>query len=165
LATAGHDGRIRDELSVRGEFQKRVARLRARDVDVAGAIGEDRVLGFRPARDFVALAPGLQQIPRRVEFEDGGRGDAALGRRRVERRVIVGLVQIAGAVQHPDVVVLVDENAGDAAERPITRQGLGPIRVIFVFGRPFRIRRRTHCRGHHTAKRQRRYRRRNDRLA
>ena len=136
-----------DELAVLGEFQDRVAGLRPCDVHVVLLVDKDRMLRFRPARHHVGLAPGTQQISLPIEFEHRRRRNAAFGGGRIERRVIVRLVEVTRTVQHPEVIVLIDEHAGDAAEGPIVGERFRPGGIIFVLRRAFSSRGGTHSHG------------------
>ena len=64
----------------------------------------------------------MDEIPLTVERQDGGCLDAALGLRRIHRREILGVVQVVGAMEHPDEIVVVDSQPRDAAERPFVRK-------------------------------------------
>jgi hypothetical protein len=69
----------------------------------------------------------VEQIPLAIECQYRGRLDAALRLRWVERGEVLGLVQVVWTVEHPNQVVIVDGEPGDAAERPFVRQRkLGP---------------------------------------
>jgi hypothetical protein len=127
---------VGDELAVGGELHEAVAGLRAADIDAAGAVGEDRMLGLGPARNRVRHPPGMQEVAGRVERHHGRRRHATFARRRHDRGGVLLLVEIARPVEHPDHVVLVDEHSGDALEGPFVGQLLGPRRIVFVFGRP-----------------------------
>jgi hypothetical protein len=126
---------IGDEFSVGGEFHEAVAGLRAADIHVAGAVGENRVLGFRPAWNRVRHPPGMQQVAGGVERHHGRRRHATFASRRVDGGGVLLVIEIARTVDHPDHVVLVDIHSGDAFEGPFVRQLLGPARIVFVFGR------------------------------
>ena len=58
--------------------------------------------------------------------------DAAIRGRRTELRVELDFCQIVRTVQHPNVVVAVDGQAGDAAHLPLVGKRLGPAGVELV---------------------------------
>jgi hypothetical protein len=124
--------KVLDECTVGAEFQQRIAGLRAGDVDVAILVGENRVLRLRPTRHHIGLTPGFEQVTGSVEFQDCGCSGAAF-RLTFCNRV---LLEVAWAVEHPDMVIFVHEQARDAAERPMVRQRFGPLCIIFVLRWP-----------------------------
>ncbi len=82
----------------------------AADPDEALVVDMDAVLALRPLVARAGAAPGLDEIARRVEHHD---------RRRRHR----GLLRLERArpVQHPDVVLRIDGDAGRIAELPLRR--------------------------------------------
>src|SRR5262249_36637523 len=83
-------------------------------------------------RPFVASpipAPGLHDIAVRIELDDWGRRDAALGARWILPGRRLEPCQAAWPLHDPDVVALIDRHACDLAERPVVGQRLGPERV------------------------------------
>src|SRR5215470_6605038 len=90
--------KLRNEFAIRCELHDRIARLSAGEVDVPGAVGEDRMFGLRPSGNEARFAPRSEQISIRIEFEHGGRSDAALSRRWIQGQIIVRIVEIARPV-------------------------------------------------------------------
>ena len=74
-----------------------------------------------------------------VDVDQRGRTAAAVGGRRIESRVPFDVERVVRTVQHPDVVVLVDREPGDAAHLPLVRQRLRPGRIEDVAGRRLRV--------------------------
>src|SRR6185503_1311903 len=75
-----------------------------------------------------------------VDVDQRGGTAAAVGGRRIESGVPFDVERVVRAVQHPDVVVLIDGQAGDAAHLPLVRQRLRPGRIEDVAGRRLRVR-------------------------
>ena len=120
---------LQDELAVERELQERVVghRLQAGDAggravvaadpDEALVVDVDAVLALGPFEAVARAAPGLDEIAGGVEHHDRRRG---LGG-------ILGL-QRARTVQHIDIVLRVDGDAGGVAELPLRRH-LRPGRI------------------------------------
>ncbi len=126
---------IAEEFSIEGEFQQRIPRGGARQPDIVPAVEEDGVHLPRPdaRRRRSGSAPGTQQIAVQVEFQHAG--GLGFPSRSVTR-----------AVQHPDMVVLIDGHAGDRPHGPIVGQRLRPAGIEFVDFRYVReVRRGTPC--------------------
>ena len=70
-----------------------------------------------------------------VEVNHRRRMGAANRQRRILLRVNLDRHEIVGPVQHPDVVVLVDGQAGDASHLPFVRQRLRPVGIELEAGR------------------------------
>ena len=122
-----------EEFAVGGEFEQRIPGGRASQPDVVLAVREDGVyLPWPEPRGRRSLsAPGSQQIAIDVEFQHGRR--SRFSARRVAR-----------AVQHPDVIVLIDIQARDGPHDPVVRQRLRPPGIEFVdLGNLRKIRRRS----------------------
>src|SRR5262249_16479925 len=89
-------------------------------------------------RPFVALrlarpTPGLHHVALGIELDDRWRRHAAFGARRLLRGRGFQPRQRTGALHDPDVIALVDRDAGDLAERPVVRQRLRPRRIDLEF--------------------------------
>ena len=95
------------------------------------------LLGFNVADDVAVLIAGAI-MPGDVDH--GRRMGAAIGDGRIQLRFDFDAGEIVGAVVDPDVVVLIDGQAGDAAHLPLVGQRLGPTGIDFVFRRRFRLR-------------------------
>ncbi len=79
--------------------------------------------------------PGIDDVAVEIEFDDRGRSDAAFCRGRIEHRVVLSVVDVLGAIQHPNVVLLIHVEPSDAHHPPLVGQGkLGPVRIEFVMG-------------------------------
>jgi hypothetical protein len=128
---------ILDELTVGGEFQDRIAGLRAGDIHIGLIVGEDGVFRLRPSRHHIGLAPRFEQVTGSIEFQYCRCGAATFRLTFCDRI----LLEIAWPVEDPDMVIFVHEQTGNAAERPVVRQRLRPIGIIFVVWRPFSRRR------------------------
>ncbi len=50
---------------------------------------------------------------------------------RIERSVLIVVIQRSGAASHPNVIVRIDEDAAHLAEHPIVRQLLRPVWIRF----------------------------------
>ncbi len=132
IGAAGRAGMadLLEELSVRGEFEDLVVGIVvAGEPDIAVVVDENAVLVLRP---FIALArpaPVAQQIALDVEFQYRRRGLAAAARRRRLHRLLLVVEQGARTMDDPDMIVLVDRDAGDLAENPIVGQRFWPERL------------------------------------
>src|SRR3989304_5464924 len=83
-----------------------------------------------------SLAPPQARttLPSGSSSSTGGAGGAQAGPGGVRPRPGLGLGRGAGAVGEPDVVALVDGDAGDLAEDPVVGQGLRP-EGVYLEGR------------------------------
>src|SRR5207244_109857 len=110
---------------------------------VALAVGRDPVVRLGPLEALAGAAPRLHEVALGIELEDRRRGNAALGRRRILRRVDFLRLERAGAAMNDvDVIVLVDADADDVAEDPVIGHRLGPHRIDFEarrLGAAFRL--------------------------
>ena len=68
------------------------------------------------------IAPRVDDVPRRVEFDDG---------RRQSCGVQIAIVHVL-SIQNQDMVLSIDAHPTEAAKRPLIGQRLGPGEVRFV---------------------------------
>ena len=123
-----------DELAVLGELQDLgVVGAVAADPDIALIVHEDAVVGFRPVIARTGAAPGVEEIARFVEFQNRRRGLAASALTMLQ--LAYGAVDGLGAMNHPDMIVIVDIDTDRHAHHPMMGQRLGPIRVHFELRR------------------------------
>src|SRR3972149_4056605 len=108
--------------------------VHAPEPDVAVLVDVDAVLGARPELAVAGAAPGAHDVALRIELEHRRRRRAAVGPGRVLHLTGLALGQRTGAVGEPDVVALVDGDAGDLAEDPVVGQGLRP-EGVYLEGR------------------------------
>ena len=121
---------LQQKLSGLGEFQKvRVLLAVAGDPHVVFVVDEDAVLGIGPVVALPRTTPGLKEIPGLIEFQNRRRRSTAIGRFVAE--ILVVLVGGARTMDHPDVVVGIDGDAGNLSQNPVVGQMLGPIRIGF----------------------------------
>ena len=77
-------------------------------------------------------------------IQERRRGKAALRCRRMQRGAFLLIANSLGAMNHPDVIVRIDGDAGNLSGDPFIRQRLGPSEVEFKFrntlGRRLRVR-------------------------
>jgi len=78
---------------------------------VVFVVHEHAVFVVRPFIFGRRAAPGLHQIPSHVEFQNRRRRNTAIGLRRIERRVLVVVIQRSRPAGHPDVIVRIDKDA------------------------------------------------------
>jgi hypothetical protein len=136
---------LQQEFTLGGEFQNlRVVITVAADPHVIFVIDKNAVLVFRPLVTFAGPSPGLHQVSLHVEFKDGRRGKAAFRRGRMQRSAFLLVANGLRTMNHPDVIVRIDGNAGNLSGDPFVRQRLGPSEVQFkfrnTFGRWLRVR-------------------------
>src|ERR1019366_100557 len=97
------------------------------DVDETLAVdGHAVALGGVEGADYVAVL---------VEVNHRRGADATVGEGRGEFGFELDVGEVVGAIEHPDVVVFIDGEAGDSAELPFVGEGLGPIGIELEFGR------------------------------
>ena len=104
----------------------------ATDPHVAFRVDVDAVFVGRPVVADAGAAPGLDNIAGRIKFNDGGCGPAATGGRRIFCGACFKFVDGARPVDDPQVVALVDMQAGHLSQCPLVGQGFGPERVDAV---------------------------------
>ena len=98
-----------------------VAHAVAGDPDAARGIHVDPMLGARPFITVARTAPSLKQIAFRVEFQNRGRGNAALEHGRVERGASLIVGKRTRTVNDPDVTFIVGCDARRLTEDPVVR--------------------------------------------
>src|SRR5581483_10651869 len=83
----------------------------------------------RPLRDVSRPAPRVHDLPVLIELDDFGTANAAEDARR--SAVAADLVALAGraAIEEPDVIHLIDADAGDLLHAPAVGQRLRPERI------------------------------------
>src|SRR5262249_19724542 len=77
---------------------------------------------------------GADDVAAFVDVNHRGRPLAAIAHWRIQLRFELDIRQVVGAIQHPDVVILIDGQARHASQLPLVGQGFGPIRVELEFG-------------------------------
>ena len=118
------------QLALARELHHPVVHVRA-DPDVVGVVDEDAVRVARPVGRVLLglLAPALHHLAVLVELDDRRRRLAAGAHRRGLLLVELLFGEGLGQVGDPDVVLGVDEHAGDRAQDPVVRELLRPGRV------------------------------------
>ena len=125
---------LHHELAVAGELQdEAVVLVIAAEPDEVLLIDADAVLLLGP----VVALPGPPQacttLPSGSNSITGGAGTQHLARGGFGGGELLAARQAARALDDPDVVALVDRDAGDLAERPVVRQRLRPERIDLEF--------------------------------
>ena len=93
----------------------------------------DAVLLLRPFVACAVATPGLHDIPVGIELNDRRGRHAALPARRLLRGGRLQPRQAARPLHDPDVIAIVDRDAGDLPKRPVVRQRLWPERIDLEF--------------------------------
>src|SRR2546428_13289178 len=83
---------------------------------------------------------GADHVAFLIEVDHRRRPLAAIGNRRIQLRLELNIRQIVGTIERPDAIVLVHGETGNAADLPVVRQRLWPIRIELEFWRRFRRR-------------------------
>src|SRR6267378_5949804 len=124
---------LHQELPLLGELEDLgVAFAVAAQPHVALVIDVDPVRPFRPLVARSRTAPGPHQVAGLIEHQYGRGGTAALGDGRILfEPLFVDVQPSRAAMDHPDMVLLVDPHPDGPAEQPVIRQGLRPQRVHF----------------------------------
>src|SRR5947209_11366046 len=104
---------LQDEVALPGEFQKLAVLLAiAGDPHETLRVDVNAVLVLRPIIAFAGPAPRAQQRSILSELQDRWRRDATFAGRRIERRGLLVRRQRLRALDHPDMVVGIDGDAG-----------------------------------------------------
>ncbi len=122
---------LHQELAVFGEFQDlRVRAAIAADPDISLVVDENAVVAIGPLIALAGTAPVAQQIAGLIEFQNGRRTRAALG--RLQLRALLHVRQSAGAaIDDPDVVVGIGPDSDGLSEHPMIGKRFWPHRVHF----------------------------------
>ena len=126
-------------LAVPGELHHVESIARA-EPDEAVVIDIDPVLLIKPGIALARTAPGLEDVALGIQFENRGCGKTTIG----DRWILCGPDLLTGQarrhVNHPEVVVFVNEEPSDVAEDPVVGKGRRPRRVHFPLWRCGRCR-------------------------
>ena len=137
VAALVHPGRADRQhvLAILGELHHVVAVARARPHE-AVVIDIDAVLLVVPGVAVAGPAPRAQDLAVGIEFEDGWRGEAAVGNRRLHGGADFLRREARWHVDHPEVIAVVHEQAADVAEDPVVRQRRRPRGIDLVDRQP-----------------------------
>src|SRR5579872_2420111 len=123
--------KVPQELSIVGKFLYAVVASVSSEPHIALPVYDDGMLRARarpcdslcrPAGHVVRTAPGFQQIPGRIKFQNRWRRDAAIGTRRRAGCPDLVWIGVFRTAHHPDVIVLVRNHDRNALEDPLVRQ-------------------------------------------
>jgi hypothetical protein len=117
------------ELAVAGELQDAVLRRGAGDPDEPFRVGDHRLHRRRPPRVVAGAAPRVDDVALLIELDHLRGARAALDARRIVAAADLVALRRLVAVDEPDVVHVVDVDAGDLLHAPAVRQRLRPERV------------------------------------
>ena len=106
----------------------------AADPDEALGIDAHAMLVLWPVVALARAAPGPHQLALRVELHDRRSRYAAFAGRRTERRGLLVVGEASGALDHPDMVLCIDRDAGRLTHDPVVGQGLRPGRIDLKTG-------------------------------
>ena len=131
---------LQQKLSRLAELQHlRIAFPVAADPHVAFVIDGNAMIRRRPLIAFARTAPMADQRALGIELEHRRRRGAALVRQmRFERLLLLGQRR-RPAMNHPDVIAIVNRDTDRRAEHPVVGQRLGPQRVDLEVRRHRRV--------------------------
>ena len=83
---------------------------------------------------------GTDDVAVLVEVNHCGWRNATLGGGWIQHRIVLRAIDVSRAIEHPDVVILIDSQSCDSHHPPLVGQGqLGPVGIEFVVGRGLRL--------------------------
>jgi hypothetical protein len=138
------DARLADGqhvLAVLRELHHVHAVARARP-DEAVVVDVNAVLLVEPGVAVAWSSPGPPQLALGIQLEHRGRREAAVGNRRFDGCADLVRREARWHVDHPEVIVIVDEQPADVAQDPVVRQRRWPRRIDLVDRQPLGCRRR-----------------------
>src|SRR5262249_15678469 len=114
---------LQHKLSVLGEFQHMAIVVTvAADPDESLVVNVDAVLVLEPVITLSRPAPAPEQIAVLIELHHWGRRRTTLGARWMERSRLFIFIYRTLSLDHPDMILRVDGDAGGLSHDPIVRQ-------------------------------------------
>ena len=129
LADLQHEFAVARELEILAVFVAVAA-----DPDEALVVDTDAVFVLRPVVALARAAPGPRKLAVLIELHDGGSRRTAPAGRRIERSRLLVIGEAFRPLDHPDMVLRIDGDAGRLTHDPIVGQGLRPRRIDLKAG-------------------------------